>query len=190
MWNAQGSLNVTAVSLPFFQQFSPSVAVGTYPSTSTTFTTLTTAVQNWADSFVSVVQKYTPAGGALAEQYTRSSGAPISASDLTWSYASVLTTIAARKGLSGDKWGAAGLVVPSSCSTAGGGAPQGTVAVTFQVTATTVWGGELSRFCHQFSKIDAVGRKHLLGWIHRCSSELVLYQCTYLVFGQLSYLVQ
>ncbi len=145
VWNAQGSLNVTAVSLPFFQQFNSSIAVGTYTSTSATFTALTTAVYNFADSFVAVVQKYTPSGGALSEQYTRAAGVPTSAADLTWSYAAILTTIAARNGLTGDNWGAKGLVVPSSCSTSGSGSgsgSSGTVAVTFNVVATTVWGGD------------------------------------------------
>lgn len=177
VWKTQGSLNVTAVSLPFFQQFNSTIAVGTYPSTSATFTTLTTAVYNFADSFVAVVQKYTPSGGALAEQYTRAAGVPTSASDLTWSYASVLTAAAARNGLTGDNWGAKGLVVPSSCSTSGSGSgsgSSGTVAVTFNVVATTVYGGE-SRLLHDISLFiaDSIDRKHLFDRLCRCSSELV-----------------
>jgi glucoamylase len=41
-------------------------------------------------------------------------------------------------------WGAAGLVVPATCQTSGGGGggSGGTVSVTFNVQATTVFGGE------------------------------------------------
>ncbi|KAF8195461.1 glucoamylase [Pholiota molesta] len=143
VWNAQGTLNVTTTSLAFFQQFSSSVAVGTYASTTTTFTTLTTAIQNWADGFVAVVQKYTPANGGLSEQYDKNTGVPLSASDLTWSYAALLTTITARDGVVPASWGASGLVASASCSTSGGGSSggsSGTVAVTFNVQATTVYG--------------------------------------------------
>ncbi|KIJ22346.1 glycoside hydrolase family 15 protein, partial [Sphaerobolus stellatus SS14] len=46
-WNKAGSLNVTTVSQPFFAQFVPSIATGTYASTSTTYTTLTTAIKTF-----------------------------------------------------------------------------------------------------------------------------------------------
>ncbi|KAG5645422.1 hypothetical protein DXG03_006246 [Asterophora parasitica] len=149
VWKAQGSLIVTALSQPFFANLSPGVAVGTYASTTSTFTTLTTAVKTYADSFVAVVAKYTPANGALAEQYTRNSGAPTSAADLTWSYAALLTAVGARKGVVPKSWGAAGLTVPTTCERntggggGGGGTPPGgggTVTVSFNVQATTIWG--------------------------------------------------
>ena len=142
IWKQQGSLNVTSISLAFFQQLVPSAAVGSYASTSATFTTLTTAVMNYADGFLAVVAKYTPSNGALAEQYTRAAGVPISAKDLTWSYAAALTAISARKGVVPDSWGAKGLTVPSTCSTGGSG-DGNTVQVTFKVDATTVFGGRM-----------------------------------------------
>ncbi|KAK7692430.1 hypothetical protein QCA50_004055 [Cerrena zonata] len=145
VWNAQGSLQVTSTSLAFFQQFSPTVAVGTYASTTATFTTLTSAVKTWADGFIAVHAKYTPSNGGLAEQYSRSNGNPLSAVDLTWSYAAALTAFAARDGKAGPSWGAAGLTVPATCSTAGTGSGGGssggpTVAVTFNNVATTTFG--------------------------------------------------
>lgn len=68
----------------------------------------------------------------------------MSAADLTWSYASALTAFQARDGFVGASWGAAGLVVPAACSTggSGGSGSGGTVAVTFNVQATTEFGGE------------------------------------------------
>jgi glucoamylase len=55
--------------------------------------------------------------------------------DLTWSYASAITAFQARNGTVPASWGASGLTVPSECLT-------NTVAVTFNVQATTVFGGE------------------------------------------------
>lgn len=91
-----------------------------------------------------VAAKYTPSNGALAEQYTRAQGTPISAADLTWSYAAVLTAFDARDGLAAESWGVANLTVPSTCSTggSGGGGGSGSAAVLFKVTATTNWGRE------------------------------------------------
>ena len=62
----------------------------------------------------------------------------MSAVDLTWSYASAITAFQARNGTVSASWGASGLTVPSTCQTGGGD----TVAVTFNVLATTVFGGE------------------------------------------------
>ncbi|KII86815.1 carbohydrate-binding module family 20 protein [Plicaturopsis crispa FD-325 SS-3] len=140
VWNAQGSLNVTSTSLAFFQTFSSDVAVGTYASSTSTFQSLTSAIKTYADGFVAVVAQYTPSDGGLAEQFDKSTGAPLSAVDLTWSYASALTAFAARNGTIPASWGAAGLTLPSTCSTGGSGGGGSTVAVTFNVQATTVLG--------------------------------------------------
>jgi len=146
VWDKQGSLQVTSVSLAFFRQFASSVSTGTYAKGSSTYNTLTTAVKNFADGFIAIVAKYTPSDGSLAEQYVKNTGAPISARHLTWSYASVLTAFAARRGDVPESWGAAGAVVPSVCER-GGGVPIGnTVPVTFKISATTVWGGKLIYF--------------------------------------------
>ncbi|KAJ7367346.1 glucoamylase [Mycena albidolilacea] len=147
VWKAQGSLSVTSVSLAFFQQFLPSVTAGTYAASTSTYTTLTAAVKTFADGFIAVHAKYTPSGGGLAEQYSRSNGVPVSAVDLTWSYAAALTAFGARAGVTSPGWGAAGLTVPTTCQTSGsgggGGGSTGTVAVTFNVVATTVIGEDI-----------------------------------------------
>lgn len=135
-WSQQGTLEVTATSLAFFQQFSSSVSVGTYESSSSTYKTLTAAVETFADGFIAINAKYTPSDGSLSEQYSKSDGVPTSAVHLTWSYASALTLFAARDGFVPNPWGAKGLKVPTSCS--GNIGP--TVEVTFNVYATTVFG--------------------------------------------------
>jgi glucoamylase len=62
VWAAQGSLDVTAVSLPFFQQFQAGVTAGTYASSTETFTTLTAAIKSFADGFLEIHAKYTVRG--------------------------------------------------------------------------------------------------------------------------------
>ncbi|KAG9096039.1 hypothetical protein FRC07_011000, partial [Ceratobasidium sp. 392] len=139
-WNKLKNLTVTETSLGFFQQ-----AFGNYSSTSTQYSTLTSAVKTYADGFVAIVQKYIGTNGALAEQFSKSNGAPTSAADLTWSYASALTAFEARSSVVPGSWNASGLTVPATClrtgSPGGGTGPgTGTVAVTFKETATTVNG--------------------------------------------------
>ncbi|KAH9889962.1 glucoamylase [Cubamyces lactineus] len=138
VWDKLGGLNVTSTSLPFFQQFSSGLTAGTYASSSSTYQTLTAAIKTFADGFLAINAKYTPSDGGLAEQFSKSDGAPVSAVDLTWSYAAALTSFAAREGKTYASWGAAGLVVPAQCSSGGSGG--NTVAVTFNVQATTVFG--------------------------------------------------
>ncbi|TFK40744.1 glucoamylase [Crucibulum laeve] len=136
VWNQQKSITVTSTSLAFFRQFSSTVAAGTFASSTPTFTTLTTAVKTFADGFLAINAKYTPSNGGLAEQFDKSTGTPLSAVDLTWSYAAALTAFDARKGVVPVSWGAKGLVVPTTCSLNTGP----TVQVTFNVVATTQLG--------------------------------------------------
>jgi glucoamylase len=138
VWRTQGYIQVTSTSLDFFQQFDTSLTIGTYTSSSSTYTSLISSIQSFADGFVATGAKYTPSGGGLAEQYSRSNGDPLSAVDLTWSYASALTVFAARGGQTSASWGAQGLTVSSSCLTS----DTATVSVEFNVGATTVLGGE------------------------------------------------
>jgi glucoamylase len=100
------------------------------------YSTLTSAIQSYADGFVAINAQYTPSGGALSEQYSKSDGSPASAANLSWSYASALTAFNARSGLLSNSWGAEGLTVPASCERNAGP----TVSVTFNVVAYTTWG--------------------------------------------------
>jgi glucoamylase len=137
IWKAESCLTVTDISLAFFQQFSPSVAVGTYHSSSTMYVALVNAIRDYADGFLAINAKYTPADGSMAEQYGREDGAPLSAKHLTWSYASALSAFAARSGTSPASWGAKGLKVPNVCES--NAMPM--VKAIFHVVAVTVWGG-------------------------------------------------
>ncbi|KAK1996962.1 family 15 glycosyl hydrolase [Colletotrichum falcatum] len=166
-WDAQGQIKVDATSRPFFADLYPSVKEGTYQKSSKpgingaitayTYAAITGAVRAYADSFVQVVQKYTPTNGSLAEQFDKTTGAPLSAHDLTWSYASFVTMAERRAGLYPPSWVPTSSEVPATCaasSIAGlyapaiaAGAPNTTgsctVAVSFAVNATTYYGEEL-----------------------------------------------
>jgi glucoamylase len=129
VWNKQGSLNVTSLSLPFFRLFSPSITIGSYSSSSSTFKSLVASIKSYADGFVAVVAQRTPSNGGLAEQFNRNDGTPLSAVDLTWSYASALTAFDARKGVTASTWGAG-----SSSLQLYGTASVKTVPDTFNIT--------------------------------------------------------
>jgi len=128
---------VTDTSRDFFSQFVPGIDPGTYSSNSIQYSNLTNAIRTFADGFVEIAASYTPSDGGLAEQFDKSTGHPLSAADLTWSYASVLTANDSHAGVKSANWGAKGLVVPSMCVPNPG--PQ--VNVTFNVNATTFFGG-------------------------------------------------
>lgn len=116
-WDKQGQVNVTETSLPFFKDLSSNVTTGSYAKSSSAYESLTSAVKTYADGFISVVQEYTPDGGALAEQYSRDQGTPVSASDLTWSYAAFLSAVGRRNGTVPASWGSSTAnAVPSQCS--------------------------------------------------------------------------
>lgn len=79
-----------------------------------------------------IAQKYTPTDGSLTEQFNNATGSPLSAVDLTWSYAALLTANARRN----DQLPAAWLIpgsskLPSQCG------PSGAVGTYSSVTATS-----------------------------------------------------
>ena len=75
-------------------QLYSSAAVGTYASTTTQYTAITAAVKTYADGFVAIVQQYQGSGGALAEQFARNNGAPLSAVDVSISMSIPFGTVA------------------------------------------------------------------------------------------------
>ncbi|KAH8551114.1 glucoamylase [Umbelopsis sp. PMI_123] len=115
VWKKQGQLEITTVSKDFFNQFG-SFTTGKYKSSSSTFKKIVSAVSAYADGFVDMVAKYTPSNGRLSEQFSGWNGTATSAKDLTWSYASAITTKAAKDGKVPDSWGASKVTSPKgSC---------------------------------------------------------------------------
>lgn len=117
VWNKQGSITVTSTSQAFFRDLVSGINPGTYSSSSSTFQSVVQAATAYADGFVAIVAKYTPSGGALAEQFSKDDGTPLSARDLTWSYASLLTAANRRAGIIPPSWASNGAnTVSGSCS--------------------------------------------------------------------------
>lgn len=97
-WEKQGFIAVDKTNLAFFKDFYSLARAGTvyraWPllNSLSPFSFILNAVTEYADSFVSVVQKYTPASGSLAEQFLKTApGTPTSADNLTWSFAAFLS---------------------------------------------------------------------------------------------------
>jgi len=112
-------------------------------------------VTAYADSFVAVSEKYTPANGSLSEQFNRNTGVPLSAVDLTWSYAAFITMAQRRAGQFPVSWGSKSAALPSAVCTGtatqgvyapalAAGAPNVTttcqINVVFNINATTYFG--------------------------------------------------
>jgi glucoamylase len=117
VWKQQGSITVTSTSLAFFKDLVSSVTAGTYASGSSTYTSIYNAAQTYADGYMAVVETYTPSDGALSEQFDKSSGTPLSADDLTWSYAAFITAAQRRNSVVPPSWVASGAnSVPGTCS--------------------------------------------------------------------------
>ncbi|KAL2007730.1 hypothetical protein VTN00DRAFT_7712 [Thermoascus crustaceus] len=136
-WDKAGEITITDVSLGFFQDVYPSAAVGTYESSSTTYEDIVAAVKAYADGYMSVAQKYTPSTLSLAEQFSRSDGSPLSAADLTWSYAALLTASARRNAIVPASWDSSSSGnnnIPSVCSATSATGP-------YSTATNTVWPG-------------------------------------------------
>ena len=159
-WKARHILYVDETSLAFFKELYPAVTVQMYNSgnDNSPFAQIMNAVTAYADSFMAVAQKYIPADGALAEQFNRDTGVPLSAVDLTWSYAGFVTAAQRKAGQYPAAWGTRKAVaLPATCaasSTPGAyapataaGAPNVTAScqinVVFNVNASTYFGENL-----------------------------------------------
>ncbi|KFZ10301.1 hypothetical protein V501_05247 [Pseudogymnoascus sp. VKM F-4519 (FW-2642)] len=111
-WKTQRFISVDSTSLSFFKDLYPSIKPKVYKSNTKEFTAILAAITTYADSFVAIAEKYTPADGSLSEQFNRTSGAPLSATHLTWSYAAFVTMSRRRAGSFPPTWGASRAASP------------------------------------------------------------------------------
>ena len=156
-WKARHNIIVDSTSYAFFADIYPDIKLGKLNSgnSNSPFAQIMDKVTAYADSFAAIAQKYTPANGSLSEQFNRNTGVPLSANDLTWSYAAFVTMAQRRSGQYPESWGTRRIEqAPATCagtSTAGSyapataaGAPNVTVTcqvnVVFDVNATTYFG--------------------------------------------------
>ncbi|KAI9369166.1 Six-hairpin glycosidase-like protein [Aspergillus egyptiacus] len=168
-WDRLGAVTITEVSLPFFQTLRPSAVPGIYSSGTETYHQLIDSVWTYADGFMRIVRSYAQKNGSLSEQFSKHDGSHLSANDLAWSYAMLLTANRRRNAVVPPPWGNPGVPsVPPTCSATEvrgtyssavittwprmGELPTATpepcpgfswVSVTFEVTATTFWGEEI-----------------------------------------------
>ncbi|KAI5926640.1 carbohydrate-binding module family 20 protein [Camillea tinctor] len=158
-WKVQGSLIIDETSIAFFKDIYPSAQAKTYKRTTPEFSRILSAITAYADSFAAVVQQYTPQNGSLSEQFNRTApGAPVSARDLTWSYAAFVTMAERRAGQFPPSWVPAdphhppraeqcapasppkGVYVPAIAAGAPNVTATCTSTVLFQVNASTYYG--------------------------------------------------
>ncbi|KAI0016653.1 glycoside hydrolase family 15 protein [Xylariomycetidae sp. FL0641] len=132
VWQTEGSIEVTSTSLPFFQALDSSFSAGTYGSDSSTYTDIYNTVFSYAEGFVDIVATYAMTNGSMSEQFDRDDGSPLSARDLTWSYASFLTAAARRAGIVPAGWAGtdSAASVPSVCSATSQAGTYSTATVT------------------------------------------------------------
>jgi glucoamylase len=159
-WKARRNLVVDETSLAFFKDLYPEVAIRQYHSgnRNSPFAQILDAVTAYADSYVAIAEKYTPSNGSLSEQFNRDTGAPLSAFDLTWSYAAFVTMSQRRDGQYPASWGSRNIVPPpAKCAATSvqgvyapataAGAPNVTtscqILASFNVNATTYFGENL-----------------------------------------------
>ncbi|KAL4893274.1 Six-hairpin glycosidase-like protein [Aspergillus ambiguus] len=115
-WQKIGSITITDISLAFFKDIYSAATVGTYSSSSSTFTAIVNAVKTYADGYISVVQSHAMTNGSMAEQFSKYDGFSLSARDLTWSYAALLTANLRRNSIVPAPWGEkTASSVPSVC---------------------------------------------------------------------------
>lgn len=170
-WRARHNLFVDDTSLPFFKEIYPAVTVRQYNSgnDNSPFEQIMRAVTAYADGFVDIVEQYLPSNGSLSEQFDRNTGTPLSAYDLTWSFASFVTMAQRRSGQYPKSWGSRqaaappatcegtsvpGVYVPATSA----GAPtlnvSCTVEVLFKVNASTFFGEDI----YLIGNNDALGK--------------------------------
>lgn len=158
-WKARHNLIVDDISLAFFKELYPEVTIRQYNSGNgnSPFSQIMQAVTAYADSFLAIAEKYTPIDGSLSEQIDKTTGLPLSARDLTWSYAAFITMSQRRLGQYPRTWGtrqAGPLPSPSNCTVpsytgtyaaaTAAGAPNSTIGcsvnILFNLNATTYYG--------------------------------------------------
>lgn len=186
-WNKQGFITVTSTSLAFFKDFDSSVTAGTYASSTSTYSTLYNAIKAYADGYVNIVATYAQSNGSLSEQFSRSNGQPLSAYDLTWSYASFLTVAARRDGVVPYSWGEsnASSVLSVCSSTSASGTYSTAPSGTFPASQTPITGGGSSTTTSTGSKTTTTTSSSTsTGCIAAATVAVTFYETATTTFGQ------
>ena len=87
---------IDTTNMKFFEYFNIHYGPGTYPKGSSEHKAMLTVLIHAADSFIQRTQYHTNEDYRLDEQYNQDTGAMMSAGDLVWSYASLVTASDSR----------------------------------------------------------------------------------------------
>lgn len=104
-FNKAAEVKVDNISLAFWQQLVPEVEEGNYTD-SANVSKLLDAATTYADGFIEKLSHYVPSNGTLNEQINKTTGEPLSAIALTWSFAAFVTAADRRNGNYPPSWGA------------------------------------------------------------------------------------
>ena len=100
-WEAKGQIEVTKLNIPFFQFLNATkfknLSPGMLTANDQAYREVIAELHAGTDRQLRTVRYHSFADGSLSEQMNQHTGFMQSARDLTWNYASVLTTIAQRK---------------------------------------------------------------------------------------------
>ncbi|KAI0250155.1 Six-hairpin glycosidase-like protein [Lactifluus subvellereus] len=104
-WDIIGYIDVTPVSLKFWQQFDRSISVKRYAKGSSGYKVLTDYARGWANKIVLQLAKSTPADYVLVECVNKETGEPYGPRGMIRSLAAALGVIDAWKGVKPPNWG-------------------------------------------------------------------------------------
>ena len=103
-WNIIGELEVTSVSLEFFQQFDKKIRVGAYRKGSKTYNRLTHDLKTWAENTLRSLAKRTPEDLVLPLIMNKTTGEPVPPRGALRSQVAVLGAYNSYKGLVPPSW--------------------------------------------------------------------------------------
>ena len=103
-WDLLGSLEVTSVSLKFFQEFDEKIRVGKYAKGSKTYKRLTAALNEWAENTLLSLSERTPADLILPLVMDKETGKPTGPRGALRSQVAVLGSHNAYNGVIPPSW--------------------------------------------------------------------------------------
>lgn len=104
-WDLIGYIEVTPVSLKFWEQFDSNIQVATYRKGTPGYKVLTEHVRKWANKIIMQLSKATPDDYVLVECVDKETGGPHGPRGMIRSLAAALGAIDSQKGLMPPNWG-------------------------------------------------------------------------------------
>ncbi|KAI9455238.1 Six-hairpin glycosidase-like protein, partial [Lactarius psammicola] len=118
-WDLIGGLQVTDVSLKFFQHFDQNVKVGTYRKGSNVYESLTNAITNWAEKVLLFLADHTPDDYVLSMAMDKETAEPVGPRGTLHCLAAALGAYDSYNGLIPPSWAHGGSFHQESRAVAG-----------------------------------------------------------------------